>query len=62
MTMGGYIAECRAEHRNSVRDNLVTLFRSGMSQSAICREVGMGADSLRSILREAGVVAPKVAS
>lgn len=61
MALGGYIAECRAAHRATISDQLVTLFRTGMTQSDICREVGMGADTLRSILRDAGVVPKKAA-
>ena len=61
MAGGGFINGVRAEHRATVRDNLATVFRTGMSQQAICKEVGMGKDRLRAILREAGVVPQAVA-
>jgi hypothetical protein len=59
MAGGGFINQCRAQHRATISANLVTLFRTGMSQQAICKEVGMGGDSLRAILREAGVIPAK---
>jgi hypothetical protein len=56
--LGGFVAEVRTQHHA----NLVTLFRTGMTQAAICRETGVGKDALLTILRAAGAVKQRVAS